>query len=48
MPNKKAKTRKMERKKRHQEIKVWKRKEKLRKKELREGLKSTSKENMGK
>ena len=42
MPNKKAKARKMLKKKRHQEIKVWKRKEKLRKKELRRDSGSTS------
>ena len=34
MPNKKAKQRKMSKKKRHQAIKLWKRKEKNRKKEL--------------
>ena len=32
MPNRKAKQRKMDKKKRHQAIKVWKRKQKLEKK----------------
>ena len=36
MPNKKAKLRKMSKKKRHQAIKLWKRKEKNRKKELKQ------------
>ena len=48
MPNKKAKQRKMSKKKRHQAIKLWKRKEKNRKKELKRSLESTSEKNMGK
>ena len=41
MPNKKAKMRKMDKKKRHEAIKRWKRKEKLRKKELKKDSRST-------
>ena len=41
MPNKKAKQRKMDKKKRHEAIKRWIRKEKDRKKELKQGLEST-------
>tara|TARA_R100000329_G_scaffold120036_1_gene98909 strand:- start:242 stop:355 length:114 start_codon:yes stop_codon:yes gene_type:complete len=37
MPNKKAKARKMLRKKRREEIKLWKRKQKLLKKERKNG-----------
>ena len=48
MPNRKAKQRKMDKKKRHEAIKRWKRKEKLRKKELKTSSEDTSQKNMGK
>ena len=41
MPNKKAKQRKMDKKKRHEAIKRWKRKQKQKKKELKESLGNT-------
>ena len=46
MPNKKAKQRKWDRKKRREEIRVWKRKRKEEKK-LKEGSENISKRNMG-
>ena len=48
MPNRKAKQRKMNRKKRKEAIKLWKRKQKLRKKELKASLGDTLQKNMGK
>jgi len=40
MPNRKAKLRKMERKRRREAIKLWKRRQKLRKKELKKSSES--------
>ena len=47
MPNRKAKTRKSDKKKRHKALKVWKRKEKIRKKQLKKDLEAISERNMG-
>ena len=45
MPNKKAKQRKMDKKKRHEAIKRWKRKEKNKKKQLKKDLENILEEN---